>query len=83
MFSEGLSDGRGPTVPVTLIGIPFRVPSVLVRVRFLLANEKFITGLVIFWSIPENSGLLNEPEITGFDVLPLTFTEAVIFPANL
>ena len=83
MFKFGFDDGKGPTVPLKLIGIPFKVPSVLLKVKILSANVKLITGFVIFWSKPENAGLVNDPEIIGLAVVPLRVAAAVMIPDNL
>ena len=83
MSRFGFSDGSGLIVPLTFMGIPFNAPSVLLRVNFWSANVKFIAGFVIFCPMPENSGLLIEPVTAGFEGVPFTVTEAVIFPASL
>ena len=82
MLTSGVDEVTGPTVPETLMGMPFSVPLLFWRVRTLFAKEKAREGLSSFWPQPENAGLLSVPETAGFVRLPLTAREAVTFPAS-
>ena len=82
MSSLGFS-GISEIFPVTLMGIPFTLPSVLLRVRVFPEYVKFTEGLMIFCPHPENSGLLISPVTLGLEAVPFTVTEAVISPSSL
>ena len=80
MLSLGLTEGKSVIVPVMLMGIPFRVPSVLLMESVLSEYTNCTEGFEISCPHPLNSGLFISPVITGLLAVPFTERLAVISP---